>query len=225
MKISTQNTTRPLPTKAPASQGKPGASENSNSPSDEELIARIRARDMAAFKQLMGRYEEKLYRLAMRFVRSQTDAQEILQDVFLSAWRKIPTFEGRSQIGTWLYRVTVNAALMLLRARSRHPEVALSDVDLSGANDSTEFIAFGASLDWSRKPDEHLQSGELRRQIRKEVDSLPIELRRVFLVRDVEGFSTRETAQSLGLSRPAVKTRLHRARAALRQNMAMYLAG
>ena len=84
--------------------------------SDEALVERARGKDEAAFEELVGRYEDKLYRLAMRFVRNETDAQEILQDAFLSAWRNLPAFEGRAQFGSWMYRVTVNAALMLLRA-------------------------------------------------------------------------------------------------------------
>ena len=80
---------------------------------DEVLVVRARAKDEAAFEELVNRYQNKLYRLAMRFVRNETDAQEILQDAFLSAWRNLPSFEGRAQFGSWMYRVTVNAALMM----------------------------------------------------------------------------------------------------------------
>jgi len=104
--------------------------------SDQDLVERARSKDEAAFEELVGRYEDKLYRLAMRFVRNETDAQEILQDAFLSAWRNLPTFEGRAQFGSWMYRVTVNAALMLLRSRNRHPEVAVDDVEPNALNDA-----------------------------------------------------------------------------------------
>jgi RNA polymerase sigma-70 factor (ECF subfamily) len=191
---------------------------------DEALVVRAQAKDIAAFEELLGRYEEKLYRLAMRFVRNESDAQEILQDVFLSAWRNLPGFEGRAQFGSWMYRVTVNAALMFLRSRNRHPEVMLDDIEPAALHKAAEQSVHGSSEDWSQRPDEQLQSEELRRHIQGAVDALPEGLRTVFLVRDVEGLSTEETAELLGLSLPAVKTRLHRARLALREAIGRYFA-
>jgi RNA polymerase sigma-70 factor (ECF subfamily) len=191
---------------------------------DEVLVERVRSKDVAAFEELLGRYENKLYRLAMRFVRNENDAQEILQEAFLSAWRNLPGFEGRAQFGSWMYRVTVNAALMFLRARSRHPEVMLDDVEPAILHKATEQSAHGSSEDWSQRPDEQLQSEELRRHIQEAADALPEGLRTVFLVRDVEGMSTEETAELLGLSLPAVKTRLHRARLAMREAIGRYFA-
>ena len=201
--------------------GKPPALAD---PPDEVLVARARNKDVAAFEELLGRYEDKLYRLAMRFVRNENDAQEILQDVFLSAWRNLPGFEGRAQFGSWMYRVPVNAALMFLRARNRHPEVMLDDIEHAALNKAAEQSVHGSSEDWSQRPDEQLQSEELRRHIQEAVDALPDGLRTVFLVRDVEGMSTEETADMLGLSLPAVKTRLHRARLALREAIGHYFA-
>jgi RNA polymerase sigma-70 factor (ECF subfamily) len=191
---------------------------------DEVLVGRARNKDVAAFEELLGRYEDKLYRLAMRFVRNENDAQEILQDVFLSAWRNLPGFEGRAQFGSWMYRVTVNAALMFLRARNRHPEVMLDDIEPGTLHKVAEQSVHGSSEDWSQRPDEQFQSEELRRHIQTAVDALPDGLRTVFLVRDVEGLSTEETADLLGLSLPAVKTRLHRARLALREAIGQYFA-
>ena len=191
---------------------------------DEVLVERVRSKDVAAFEELLGRYENKLYRLAMRFVRNENDAQEILQEAFLSAWRNLPGFEGRAQFGSWMYRVTVNAALMFLRARSRHPEVMLDDVEPAILHKAAEQSVHGSSEDWSQRPDEQLQSEELRRHIQDAADALPEGLRTVFLVRDVEGMSTEETAELLGLSLPAVKTRLHRARLAMREAIGRYFA-
>jgi len=193
---------------------------------DEALVARARAKDEAAFEELVTRYEDKLYRLAMRFVRNETDAQEILQDAFLSAWRNLPTFEGRAQFGSWMYRVTVNAALMLLRSRNRHPEVGVDEVEPSALNQA---VAEGgqmmrSSANWTQRPDDQLQSEELRRYIQLSVDALPDGLRTVFLLRDVEELSTEDTAEVLGLSVPAVKTRLHRARLALREAIGRYFS-
>jgi RNA polymerase sigma-70 factor (ECF subfamily) len=192
--------------------------------SDEVLVERARAKDEAAFEELVGRYEDKLYRLAMRFVRNETDAQEILQDAFLSAWRNLPAFEGRAQFGSWMYRVTVNAALMLLRSRNRHPEVTVDDVEPTALNNAVAESgqSMRGSADWSQRADEQLQSQEMRAHIQASVDSLPEGLRTVFLLRDVEELSTEDTAEMLGLSVPAVKTRLHRARLALRVAIGRY---
>lgn len=192
---------------------------------DEVLVERARVKDEAAFEELVGRYEDKLYRLAMRFVRNETDAQEILQEAFLSAWRNLPTFEGRAQFGSWMYRVTVNAALMLLRSRNRHPEVTVDDVEPTTLNNAVaENSQMRATTDWSQRPDEQLQSGEMRKHIQASVDALPDGLRTVFLLRDVEEMSTEDTAEMLGMSVPAVKTRLHRARLALREAIGQYFS-
>jgi RNA polymerase sigma-70 factor (ECF subfamily) len=193
---------------------------------DEVLVARARGKDEAAFEELVTRYEDKLYRLAMRFVRNETDAQEILQDAFLSAWRNLPTFEGRAQFGSWMYRVTVNAALMLLRSRNRHPEVTVDDVEPTVLNNAVAESGqlMRANADWAQRPDDQLQSDELRKHIQISVDALPDGLRTVFLLRDVEELSTEDTAELLGLSVPAVKTRLHRARLALREAIGRYFS-
>jgi RNA polymerase sigma-70 factor (ECF subfamily) len=192
--------------------------------SDEVLVERARGQDEAAFEELVSRYEDKLYRLAMRFVRNETDAQEILQDAFLSAWRNLSAFEGRAQFGSWMYRVTVNAALMLLRSRNRHPEVTVDDVEPRALNDAVAESGqtVRGSTDWSQRADEQLQSAQLRKHIRDSIDTLPDGLRTVFLLRDIEELSTEETAEALGLSVPAVKTRLHRARLALRVAIGRY---
>ena len=193
---------------------------------DEVLVERARAKDEPAFEELVNRYENKLYRLAMRFVRNETDAQEILQDAFLSAWRNLPSFEGRAQFGSWMYRVTVNAALMLLRSRNRHPEVTVDDIEPTVLNDAVAESGqlMRANSDWSQRPDEQLQSEEMRAHIQTSVNALPDGLRTVFLLRDVEEMSTEDTAEMLGLSVPAVKTRLHRARLALREAIGRYFA-
>jgi RNA polymerase sigma-70 factor (ECF subfamily) len=192
--------------------------------SDEALVSDARTGDVAAFEELVSRYEEKLYRLAMRFVRNENDAKEILQDAFLLAWRKLPSFEGRAHFSSWMYRVTVNSSLMFLRSRNRHPEVMLDDVEPDALNKAAEHSEQGTAADWSQQPEEKLQSKELRLHIQKAVDALPDGLRTVFLMRDVEGLSTEETAELFSLSQVAVKTRLHRARLALREAIGHYFS-
>jgi RNA polymerase sigma-70 factor (ECF subfamily) len=187
---------------------------------DEELVARARAKDFGAFEELVDRYQDKIYRLAFRFVRNETDAKEIVQDTFLSVWRKIDTFKGDAQFGSWLYRVAANAALMRLRAQRRHPEVSTEELPIDYLDNYGHLPTPGEN--WAKRPDDELQSDELRRRIQQAVDELPEIYRTVFLVRDVEGLSTEETAEVLRISVPTVKTRLHRARLALRDAISRY---
>jgi RNA polymerase sigma-70 factor, ECF subfamily len=191
------------------------------SPSDDELVTRARARDLGAFEQLIDRHEERLYRVAMRLLRNENDAREVLQDALLSAWQNLDSFAGRAQFGSWIYRVTVNAALMLLRTRRRRPTVSVEDL-APGALDEAIGASHDTGSDWSKRPDEQLQSGELKEHIEVALDQLPEILRVVFVLRDVEGMSTEETAEILDITIPTVKTRLHRARLALREAISRY---
>ena len=187
---------------------------------DEDLVARARTKDFAAFEELVERYEDKIFRLAFRFVRNETEAKEIVQDTFLLVWRKLDTFKGDSQFGSWLYRVASNTALMRLRAQRRHPEISTEELPVDYLDNYGQVPAAGEN--WAKRPDDELQSDELRRRIQKAVDELPEIYRTVFLIRDVEGLSTEETAEVLEISIPTVKTRLHRARLALRDAITRY---
>jgi RNA polymerase sigma-70 factor (ECF subfamily) len=190
--------------------------------SDDALVSRTRAGDLGAFEELLGRHEENLLRLAFRFVRNEHDAQEVLQDVLVTTWRKLPGFQDRAQIGSWLYRVTVNASLMHLRVRRRRPEC----VDLAPVNRSSkQDLDRDMDLDIAdrHRPDSQLESQELRRVIRGAIERLPPSLRSVFEIRELQGWSTRQTAKLLGLSEATVKTRLHRARRMLREMVEGYV--
>ena len=194
--------------------------------SEAAVLERARTRDVAAFEDLVRRTEQPLYRLAMRYVHNEGDAQEILQNAYLSAWRRLPKFEGRAQFGCWMYRITVNASLMFLRARNRHPAVPIDDIEPEVLNDA---LGQGARMSEAQRnrpqrPDEEYQSVELRRAIQVAVNSLPQSLRDIFLLRDVRELSTEDTAGKLGLSKPAAKTRLHRARLALRESLVNYVS-
>ncbi|HEV2927296.1 MAG TPA: sigma-70 family RNA polymerase sigma factor, partial [Propionibacteriaceae bacterium] len=199
----------------------PAASTSSLSAlADDELVVLARKRDVAAFEELISRHEEKLYRLAMRFVRNETDAREILQETFLSAWRNLDSFQGKAQFASWIYRVAVNASLMLLRSHKRHPQIAIDEVGVEALDQAAQDIAvptMGINDDWSKRPDEQFQTAELRHHLQVAVDRLPETQRSVFLLRDVDGLSTEETGETLGVTVPTVKTRLHRARLALRE--------
>jgi RNA polymerase sigma-70 factor, ECF subfamily len=203
-----------LPTPPPPEPNAPAAV------TDEDLVARARTKDFAAFEELVDRYEDKIFRLAFRFVRNETEAKEIVQDTFLLVWRKLDTFKGDSQFGSWLYRVATNTALMRLRAQRRHPEISTEELPIDYLDNYGQLPAAGEN--WAKRPDDELQSDELRRRIQKAVDELPEIYRTVFLIRDVEGLSTEETAEVLEISIPTVKTRLHRARLALRDAITRY---
>lgn len=204
----------------------PTTQENLKALTDDALVARAKTGEFASFEELVGRHEERVYRLAMRLVRNETDAQEVVQETLLSAWRNLPRFEGKSQFGSWVYRIAANAALMLLRSRRRHPQVSFDEVGEQALEEAPpeQASGFGAGVDWSRRPDEQLQSSELRRHIQAAVDALPDSTRTVFLLRDVDGLSTEETAEALDITVPTVKTRLHRARLALRRTISEYFA-
>jgi RNA polymerase sigma-70 factor (ECF subfamily) len=182
--------------------------------------------DVGAFEELVRRTEDALYRLAMRYVRDESDAQEILQNSYLSAWRSLPTFEGRAQFGCWMHRITVNASLMLLRARNRHHEIAIDDVEPMELNNAIGQAAKKPRVrdKWPQRPDEEYQSTELRRHIESAVNALPESLRETFLLRDVKEMSTEDTAGELGASTTAIKARLHRARRVLRESLGNYVA-
>jgi len=185
--------------------------------SDITLVERTKERDPLAFRELLGRHEATLLRLAQRLVRNDNDAKEVLQEVFITTWKKLGGFEDRSQISSWLYRVTVNASLMHLRLRKRR----ISAVSFEGEEPRN---AVWATLEGStQRPDRQLESQELRGVLQDAITRLPPALRSVLVIRDIQGCSTRETGQILGLTDVAVKTRLFRARRALRENIKHYL--
>jgi len=187
--------------------------------SETALLERARARNVHAFEELVGRSEVQLHRVAMRVVRNESDAQEILQESYLSAWKSLPKFEGRSQFGSWMHKVVVNNSLMHLRSRNRHLEVGIHDIDQAEFDD-----AITARDDRSDSPDQQLQFKELLRLIENTVNALPRKLKEISLLRVMGEASTEEAATALGVSKAAVKTRFHRARRVLRQSLDGYLA-
>lgn len=147
------------------------------------------------------------------------EAEEVLQETFISAFRALPKFEGRSQLGTWLYRIGYNAALMRLRKRPA-PTQSLDEPLTSDGGD----LIPRQLVDWGSVPDDLLLTRELRTVLNAALQTLPTTLRTVFVLRDIEGLSTAETAEVLGLTETNVKVRLHRARVALRERLTRYFA-
>ncbi len=186
---------------------------------DDGLVAQLRAGDPAAFEGLVDRYGNKIYRLAAGITRNSADAEDICQEVFLSVLRNIHTFERRAALGSWIYRIATNAALMKVRGR---PSVSLT----SWEEELPQFRPDGghqiAATDWPKNPEESLLDEETRAVLQEALAALPPEYRTVVLLRDVEDLSADETAEALGISVAAVKSRLHRGRLFLRARVGSY---
>jgi RNA polymerase sigma-70 factor, ECF subfamily len=192
---------------------------------DASLVAGLQAGDPGALEALMTRYGGRVYRVAFGITRSAADAEEVVQDVFLGVFRKIGTFEGRAALGTWIYRIAANTALIKRRGRRFEREVSLEESlprfleDGHREGDRTFLLA-----DWSRLPDEELAARDARSVLARGIAALPDHYRAVLVLRDVEELSNEETAEALGESVGTVKSRLHRARMALREALTRSLA-
>jgi RNA polymerase sigma-70 factor (ECF subfamily) len=190
---------------------------------DADLLAALRREDEAAPATLVERYGDRVYRLALRITGSPQDAEEVAQDALWTAARKISTFKGESAFGSWLYRITANAAYMKLRARkSKGREVALEDVIPSF---DEEGVHFEPMDDWSPRVDEQALQHELRDVLQQAIDDLPPDYRTALVMHDVEGMSNPDIAETLGISLPAVKSRVHRSRLLVRHKLSVYLLG
>jgi RNA polymerase sigma-70 factor (ECF subfamily) len=175
------------------------------------------AGDRAEFARLVDVYSAPIYRLGLRMLGTPQDAEDVLQNTFLNALTHLSTFEGRSSLSTWLYRIAANEALMLIRKRK--PEVNLQTTDVEEKAEDLRPTQFS---DWSALPEEELLSGEGKQTLDQAIQLLPEAMRIVFLLRDVEGLSIRETADALNLTETNVKTRLLRARMFLREQLSAY---
>jgi RNA polymerase sigma-70 factor (ECF subfamily) len=192
---------------------------------DEELVSRAAAGDAVAFSDLVVRHQDHIYGLAVRLLRDPAEAEEVVQEAFLVALEKLSTFRGDAAFGTWLHRVAANAALMRLRKKRRAPDGLVEEpVEelLPRFDGQGHLIVQGPAHDWSKQADEQLADQQIRSAVQRAVQNLPEEYRIVFLLRDVEGFSSEAMAEQLGISVAAVKSRLHRARLALRQKLGQF---
>ncbi|MGC9111659.1 MAG: RNA polymerase sigma factor [candidate division WOR-3 bacterium] len=185
--------------------------------SDEELVRRVQQGNMAAFEELVRRYERKVYNITYRLLGNEQDATEALQDTFLRAYRFIPKFAFKSSFYTWLYRIATNVSLTRLRRR-KNVEV----VSLDAPVPETDDLKFDLP-DTGQTPEEVFAQKRLRERLDQAVRELPENYRQVVVLRDLEGLSNEEVSRILKLSVPAVKSRLHRARLALREKLAGYI--
>lgn len=178
------------------------------------LVEQAREGDGGSFETLIRRYQNRIFRLAKRITQNDEDAEDVLQESFLKAYDHLDSFQGNSKFYTWLVRITVNEALMKLRKRRTGKEVSLDEGLDTGEEVVTREIAV-----WDGDPEQTYSQEELRGILDRTIDTLKPAFRTVFMLRDVEDLSTEETAEVLGLSIPAVKTRLLRARLQLREKL------
>lgn len=192
----------------------PTSGERSDAFEDRHFLDRLRAGEDLAFEELLRVAGPRLLAVARRMMHNEDDAREALQDAMLSAFKGIGSFDGSAQLTTWLHRIVVNACLMKLRSRRRRPEVSI-DAFMPG------FLPDGHRADpspaWQPPPASGIERAETTSVVRRAIDELPGGYREVLLMRDIEGLSTEQTAELLEMSTSAVKTRLHRARMALRE--------
>jgi RNA polymerase sigma-70 factor, ECF subfamily len=188
---------------------------------DADLVEALRRDDPHAMETLVGTYGDRVYRLGLRITGSQQDAEEVAQDALWTAGRKIGTFKGESAFGSWLYRIAANAAYMKLRSRrAKERELPLDDL-LPTLEDNG--VHFEPMDDWSERVDDHALRGELRTVLEQAIDELPADYRTALVLHDIEGLSNPEIAESLGISLPALKSRVHRSRLYLRKRLSEYL--
>ncbi len=184
---------------------------------DRALLDRFHAGDMSACDECISLHAGGVYRLALRLMRNQAEAEDVVQDTFLNAFKGIDKFDGRSSLRTWLYRIAYNAALV--RLRKRHPEVISLD-DPGDQEDGTPLPK--EFFDWSNLPQRELEKTEVREEMERAIRELPPKLQAVFVLRELEDLSTEETARALEVSEETVKTRLHRARLWLRERLTAF---
>lgn len=183
---------------------------------DSELVESFRGGDHAAFSELISRYSEKAHNLAMRITRNQEDAEEVLQDVFVTVFKKISSFKGESAFSSWLYRITVNTAFMKLRKRRQSATVSLEEITPSVKESWVANRSDSADVNYL------CSQHQLRSELDEAVQKLPEEYRIIFVLRDVDGLSNQEVSEILDISVPAVKSRLHRSRLMLRKRLARF---
>ncbi len=193
-----------------------------DAPSDAELVQQAKAGDLEAFEALTTRYERKVYSLAMRILRQEQDAEDVTQQTFISLLEHLHGFRGEASFSTWLLRIATHAALKILRKRRGLPTVSLEAATEPQENFDTiphpEYIA-----DWRQSPEELVHQNEIQRLLEEAFEQLDEKHRLVFLLRDLEGLSVKETAEALGLSEANVKVRLLRARLQLREHLTRVL--
>lgn len=191
-----------------------------NKLTQEELdLDALKRKEKAAFAAMVDTQSDRIYRLALKMLGNEQDAEDVLQETFIKAYKNIDTFEGRSKLSTWLYRIALNESLMMLRKRTSN----WVEIDAETESDSGDLIP-KQIMDWCCLPEKELLSDETRQVIQAAINTLSATNRAAFLLRDVEGLSTREAAEVLEISESALKVRLMRARLELREILTEYFS-
>jgi RNA polymerase sigma-70 factor (ECF subfamily) len=188
---------------------------------NDELLTGLRLGSPAAVEALFERSHGRIFHLAMSILKNESDAEEAAQDVFMTVIRKIDTFKGNSALSSWMYRICVNTCLMRLRWKRRNDTVAIEEFMPVFTEEGMHASPMD---DWSKDVERNVLNDELGQMIRKFTDELSEKYRVVFVLSDIEGLSNEETAKILGMTVPAVKSRLHRARLCLRERLSRYLS-
>jgi RNA polymerase sigma-70 factor, ECF subfamily len=193
--------------------------QKANEPVSDELslVQAAKSGDIQAFEALVKRYDRNVFRIAQHITQNREDAEDVVQDAFLKAYSNLEQFQGQSKFYTWLVRIAVNEALMKLRRRRPERTVSLDQEVQTDEDTMPREVA-----DWSPNPEQQYSQAELKEILGRTIQGLPPSFRTVFVLRDVEGLSTEETAEALNLSIPAVKSRLLRARLQLRERLSKY---
>ncbi len=190
---------------------------DSSKPQEDFSLEALRNGDRAEFSRLVEAYYKMIYHLSYKMLGDAQDAEDVLQETFLKAYRNLGSFDGRSSLSTWLYRIATNEALMFLRRKK--PDLVSIDEPVETGEVEAEPLQI---VDWCCLPEAELLSSEAQAHLDRAVENLPPSLRVVFVLRDLQGLSTLETAEVLNLSENAVKTRLSRARLRLREELSGY---
>lgn len=192
--------------------------DKSKLPDSEISLEKLVSGNRDEIARFVEAYSPRIYRLAMKILNNEQDAEDVLQETFIKAIRGLSSFEGRSSLSTWLYRIATNEALMLLRKRT--PET----VSIDAPTDEDEEQETLQIVDWTAQPEGELVTREVRQKLDKAISQLPLGQREVFVLREVEGLSVRETAEILNVSESVVKTRLLRSRMKLREALSGYFS-
>lgn len=183
---------------------------------EQAILERIQGGDASACDDCVAMHQEGMIRLAMRLVSNRMEAEDIVQESFLNAFKAIDSFDGRSRLGTWLYRITYNTALMHLRKKYPY-SISVEEPTFTQSGKLPEEL-----FDWCCLPESDLLKMEALKEVGRAVDALPVSLKEVFIMREFEGVSTNGVAESLHLNSGTVKVRLHRARSALKVHLTEY---
>jgi RNA polymerase sigma-70 factor (ECF subfamily) len=189
-----------------------------NEESEPLNLKKLQSGDPQELTKMVQQFSDPIYRVALRMLNNQAEAEDVLQETFIKALRSLENFEGRSNLSTWLYRIAVNESLMVIRKRK--PEVSILQDETS--DEDNEGISVSHIVDWCCLPEAEFLSNETRSELNDAIQKLPENLRSVFILRDIEGLSIIETAQALELTETNVKTRLLRARMKLREELSVY---